>query len=92
MQLTIRLFARLREIAGHAELAREAADNATAHTLWETLCREFPDLAKYRTVVSCAVNQEYASFDTLLEDGDEVAFLPPVSGGGAARRRGKGQG
>ena len=45
------------------------------------LTTEFPTLADYTTVISCAVNEEYASFDRHLKDGDEVAFLPPVSGG-----------
>ena len=44
--------------------------------------RGFPALApRTRAVDSCAVNEEYAKFDTPLQDGDEVAFLPPVSGG-----------
>ena len=43
--------------------------------------REFPALADYERVVSCAVNADYARLTTPLQDGDEVAFLPPVSGG-----------
>jgi molybdopterin converting factor subunit 1 len=81
MFVTIRLFARLREIAGTAQLERELPDGATAETAWNTLAGEFRDLADYQRTVSVAVNEEYARFSTTLQDGDEVAFLPPVSGG-----------
>ena len=45
------------------------------------LAGEHPELARYAGAISCAVNEEYAKFTTPLEQGDEVAFLPPVSGG-----------
>ena len=81
MHVTIRLFARLREIAGTAELRRDVAEGATARDAWHTLAREFPALAEYGGSVSCAVNEEYSKLTAPLHDGDEVAFLPPVSGG-----------
>ena len=81
MFVTIRLFARLREIVGDGELTRELPEGATTQTAWDALTREFPGLAGYRSSVSSAVNEEYAPFTTPLNDGDEVAFLPPVSGG-----------
>lgn len=81
MRVTIRLFARLREITTTGELDRQVPDDATARGAWEALATEFPGLAEYTTVISCAVNEEYAPFDRRLKDGDEVAFLPPVSGG-----------
>ena len=81
MRVTIRLFARLREIAGTAELARTLPDGATARTAWDTLVNDFPPLAEYAAAVSCAVNEEYTRLTAPLADGDEVAFLPPVSGG-----------
>lgn len=87
MRVTIRLFARLREIATTGELDREVPDGATARGAWETLTAEFPALAEYTMVISCAVNEEYAPSDRRLKDGDEVAFLPPVSGGGVSLPR-----
>jgi molybdopterin converting factor subunit 1 len=81
MLVTVHLFARLREIAGAPELARQLPDGATARTAWEHLAREFPAMADYERSISCAVNEDYARFTTVLRDGDEVAFLPPVSGG-----------
>lgn len=81
MRVTVRLFARLRDVAGAADLARELPGGATAGALWDLLADEHPDLAAYRGAVSVAVNAEYARMDARIADGDEVAFLPPVSGG-----------
>ena len=81
MLVTLRLFARLREISGKSELRLEVPDGADARTVWNGLAQEYPGLAPYAGSVSCAVNEEYARLTTRLKDGDEVAFLPPVSGG-----------
>jgi molybdopterin converting factor subunit 1 len=81
MHVTIRLFARLREMAGAAEVRRELPEGASARIAWDSLVGEFPDFDDYTKAVSCAVNEEYARMTTPLNDGDEVAFLPPVSGG-----------
>jgi molybdopterin converting factor subunit 1 len=81
VHVTVRLFARLREIAGAAELSRQLPDGATAGDAWNALAADFPALADYARTVSCAVNETYSRLTTRLQDGDEVAFLPPVSGG-----------
>ena len=81
MRVTVRLFARLRELVGAGELQRDAPDGATVAAVWETLAQEYPVIAPYAASISCAVNAEYARMTTPLGDGDEVAFLPPVSGG-----------
>ena len=81
MRVTVRLFARLREITGAAELARTVEPGATVGSLWRDLAREHAELAAYERSVSSAVNADYARVDRSLADGDEVAFLPPVSGG-----------
>jgi molybdopterin converting factor subunit 1 len=81
MLVTVRLFARLRELAGTSELRQELPEGANARTAWESLVRECPALAEYEHAISCAVNEEYARLATPLNDGDEIAFLPPVSGG-----------
>jgi len=88
MLVTIRLFARLREIAGASELERTLPDGATVRTAWDALVGEFPGLADYASAISCAVNEEYTRLTATLEDGDEIAFLPPVSGGANANRSG----
>jgi molybdopterin synthase sulfur carrier subunit len=81
VHVTVRLFARLRELAGASELTRQLPDGATARDAWDALAGDFPSLTAYSTSVSCAVNESYARFTTPLAEGDEVAFLPPVSGG-----------
>jgi molybdopterin converting factor subunit 1 len=81
MLVTIRLFARLRELAGASELRQELPEGADAKTAWQSLVGTYPTLAAYEPAISCAVNAEYARLTTTLKHGDEVAFLPPVSGG-----------
>jgi molybdopterin converting factor subunit 1 len=81
MRVTVKLFARLRDIAGAPELAREVAPGATIASVWSALAGEFPDLAPYERAISAAVNLDYVRMSTEIRDGDEIAFLPPVSGG-----------
>jgi len=83
VRVTVRLFARLRDIAGRAELTREMPDGATAGEVWKSLVEQFPAMAGYDSSISTAVNADYAKMSTVLSDNDEVAFLPPVSGGQA---------
>jgi molybdopterin converting factor subunit 1 len=77
----VKLFARLRDIAGTAELTRDVEPGTTVRALWRGLAEEFPEAASYERSISSAVNADYARMDQVLADGDEVAFLPPVSGG-----------
>lgn len=81
MRVTVRLFARLRDLTGAGELERDVPDRATVRTVWSALVTEFPSLAPYEGSISCAVNADYARMDARVGNGDEVAFLPPVSGG-----------
>lgn len=81
MRVKVRLFARLRDLVGAAELERDVPAGATVRTVWDTLLQEYPAIAPYAESMSCAVNVDYARMTTAVGDGDEVAFLPPVSGG-----------
>ena len=81
MRVTIRLFARLRDLAGSGELVRDVATPATVETVWRSLVDEMPDLRVYERTMSVAVNADYAKMSATVAEGDEVAFLPPVSGG-----------
>ncbi|HJR59413.1 MAG TPA: molybdopterin converting factor subunit 1 [Vicinamibacterales bacterium] len=81
MLVTVRLFARLREIAGAPELRLELPGGSTAADAWAALVGRHPELKGYASSVSCAVNEDYARMTAALQDGDDVAFLPPVSGG-----------
>jgi molybdopterin converting factor subunit 1 len=79
--VTVRLFARLRDIVGVGELSRDVGTGATVGSVWLQLVRDWPGLAGYDRSISSAVNADYVRPDHVLHDGDEVAFLPPVSGG-----------
>ena len=81
MRVTVKLFARLRDIAGTAETVRDVEPGATVRTVWNQLAAEFPAIASYERSISTAVNADYAKMNQALAEGDEVAFLPPVSGG-----------
>ena len=81
MRINVRLFARLRDIVGAGEIATQVPDGATVRTVRDELTGEFPDLRAYQETISAAVNAEYSRMDARVGDGDEVAFLPPVSGG-----------
>jgi molybdopterin converting factor subunit 1 len=81
MRITVRLFARLRDLAGSPEVVRDVPAGATVETVWQAVAAEFPAIAPYRASVSAAANADYVKFSAPVADGDEVAFLPPVSGG-----------
>jgi len=81
MRITIRLFGRLHDLAGAAELEREVPADSTVGSVWQALAVDFPAVAPYARSVSAAVNADFAKMTTTLADGDELAFLPPVSGG-----------
>jgi molybdopterin converting factor subunit 1 len=81
MRVRVRLFARLRDLAGAGELVRDVEGPATVQTIWRALVTEFPAIAEYERSMSVAVNADYSRMSASVNDGDEVAFLPPVSGG-----------
>jgi molybdopterin synthase sulfur carrier subunit len=74
-------FGRVRELAGHCEEAEELPEGATLADLFERYARRFPALAGFRSSLVASRNQEFAAWNTKLAEGDEIAFLPPVSGG-----------
>jgi molybdopterin converting factor subunit 1 len=81
MQVTVRFFAGHRDIVGAAEQVFDLTAGATVETLWVILVERYPRLAGYSGRLLYAVNQEFSTLHTALAEGDEVAFIPPVSGG-----------
>jgi molybdopterin converting factor small subunit len=81
MRVTLRLIARRRDLAGAGELVRDVPHPATVQTVWRTLGTEMPALGDYERTMSVAVNADYSRMTASVKEGDEVAFLPPVSGG-----------
>ena len=81
MRVRVLFFGQLREIVGRADDQPDLADGARLEDLFARYGADFPELARFRGSVVASVNQEYAKWSAPLADGDEVAFLPPVSGG-----------
>ena len=87
LRIRVRLFAMQREAAGTRELRLEVPLGSTVDDAWTAVVDSVPALAPGRSSLRFAVNGSYADPDTALADGDEVACIPPVSGGGDDRRR-----
>lgn len=81
MQARVLFFGKLKELAGGAEQSVELRSGATIAELFERFATQKPELASFRSSVVASRNQEFAPWTTVLEPGDEIAFLPPVSGG-----------
>ena len=86
MQVRVRLFAMQREAAGRRELTVQVADGAVVEDAWAAAVDAVPALAPGRVSVRFAVNGEYADATQALADGDELACIPPVSGGSGEGR------
>jgi molybdopterin converting factor subunit 1 len=81
VRVTVRLFARLRELAGRESWDIEMPAGATAADAWAVIAADTPSLAPFDRAISVAVNASFARMSRPLAEGDDVAFLPPVSGG-----------
>ncbi len=81
MKIKLKFFGQLRELAKLQETEIEVRVDATVNDLKGIVAERFPSLRAHLKVVSVAVNNEYAAKETILKDGDEVALLPPISGG-----------
>ena len=81
MEVTIRLFATLRQQAGWSTKQITVADGATVDDVLQQLEELLPGVNIGSRTLYAAVNQGYAKRESVLQDGDEVAFFPPVSGG-----------
>jgi molybdopterin converting factor subunit 1 len=77
----LRFFASLRERVRCSEMDWDLPEGATVDDLWEALCARYLQLAALRASVTFAVNREYVKGGHTLSSGDEVALIPPVSGG-----------
>ena len=80
-RLKVLFFASCREAVGRRETSVVLDGPSTVAGLLDTLCREHPSLGPLSGSLQVAVNAEYASREARLHDGDEVALIPPVSGG-----------
>jgi len=81
VHVQVRFFASIREKLHRNEATCAVPDGTTVDELLDQLCRAYPPLAAVRRAVRVAVNQEYVDLNHRLADNDEVALIPPVSGG-----------
>ena len=81
MKVRLLYFAVLRDITGKSEAELDIADGTRAGDVWSTMRRDYAQLAGYEQPPLIAVNERYARTDTVLREGDELAFIPPVAGG-----------
>lgn len=81
VRVRVLFFGQLKEIFGTAEESAELSDGARVEDLLERYGRRFPKFVEFRPSIAMSVNQVYADAKASLADGDEVALLPPVSGG-----------
>ena len=84
MRVSVKLFGAVREATGLKELSVEVADGAKAGDVRDLLAGDHPVFDEFGDRLAVSVNFEMASLDAPLAEGDEVAFLPPVSGGSGA--------
>jgi molybdopterin converting factor subunit 1 len=81
MHIKVKLFAILRERANMAEFQIELPERSTVDDARQAILQKITELTPLIKRVAFAVNQSYVSTDTMLSDGDELALIPPVSGG-----------
>jgi molybdopterin synthase catalytic subunit len=79
--ISVRLFARLAELTGTRETILETGEGLRVRDVLPALERSWPGLSGTSQSLRYAVNQEFVGEDHVLRDGDEVALIPPVSGG-----------
>jgi molybdopterin synthase sulfur carrier subunit len=81
MRVRVKLFGSLREALAESSLDVDLPEGATPEAVWGHLVARRAGLAERRTSLTAAVNRRYAPFDWPLAEGDEIVFIPPVSGG-----------
>ncbi len=88
MEVRVRLFASLREAAGVAEVSVSVPPDTLVSALLDEVRRQHPSLADRCDGVVVALNQEYVDQSTPIAEGDEIALIPPVSGGAVSGAEG----
>ena len=81
MKIRLRCFASVKDIVGQRDILLELPEGTTAGRLLQRVAADYPPLARLVSSLRLAVNQEYVDSAHVLADGDEVALIPPVSGG-----------
>jgi molybdopterin converting factor subunit 1 len=81
MNVNVKFFAVTRDIVGTHQLVFNLNEGSTTNDLFEHLVKQYPKFSEWKPFIRVAVNQEYVTQEIILTDEDEVALIPPVSGG-----------
>ena len=81
MNIRVKFFAMTRDIVGSHQQTFTLSESATTNDLLEHLINQYPKLSEWKSFIRIAVNQEYVTHEQTLSEQDEVALIPPVSGG-----------
>ena len=81
ISITIRFFASVKDVAKRSETTIELPGASVADDVLSYLITQYPEMQRYRSYVRIAVNESYVDANFALHDGDEIAIIPPVSGG-----------
>jgi molybdopterin synthase sulfur carrier subunit len=81
MKINVKLFAAYQEAYGVPEINLQLPASSPVQAVLDYILSEHPDLEKWRSLTRFGVNLEFVSPETLLQEGDEVVLIPPVSGG-----------
>ena len=81
ISVTLKLFAAYQETLGQPDMTLTLPAGTTVKDLCDRICSQYPDLKRWQDLTRFGINLQFVEADTPLSDGDEVVFIPPVSGG-----------
>jgi len=81
MKVKAKFFAAIKDIVGISEAELELTPGTTARDLFQRYCQQHLPLSRFADTTMISVNLEFVPPETRLQEGDEIAFIPPVSGG-----------
>jgi molybdopterin converting factor subunit 1 len=79
--INVRLFAGLHDLVGKRDVVLDLPDGATVEQLRDRLGEEYPIVQPFLMTLVCAVDEEYVPPEYVLHEGEDVALIPPISGG-----------
>lgn len=83
--VTVKLFAAYQEAYGVPELTLEFPQTTPVATVFDRLLHDHPHLAQWRDMTRFGINLQFVEPETIMQDGDEIVLIPPVSGGSFTR-------